>query len=147
MAYVLGLNAKLYRYDAAATTWHLIGNTRDLSLSLEKATADITTRGGDGWRQSVATLKDGSVSFQMVYDTEDANFTALQTAFMSSDAGDIKFMVLDGVRTVADVQGLEAHFTITGFNINQNLEEAMTVDVTMQTAYSSTAPAWVTISE
>ena len=65
MAYVLGLNAKLYRYDGSST-WHLIGNTRDLSLSLEKATADITTRGGDGWRQSVAPLKDGSVSFQMV---------------------------------------------------------------------------------
>lgn len=144
MAYVLGLNAKLYRYDGSST-WYLIGNTRDLSLSLEKATADITTRGGDGWRQSVATLKDGSVSFQMVYDTSDANFTALQTAFMSSDAGDILFEVFDGDRTTSETQGLEAWFTITGFNINQNLEEAMTVDVTMQTAYNSTAPAWTTI--
>ena len=144
MAYVLGLNAKLYRYDGTST-WHLIGNTRDLSLSLEKAPADITTRGGDGWRQSVATLKDGSVSFQMVYDTSDANFTALQTAFMSSDAGDILFEVFDGDRTTSGTQGLEAWFTITGFNINQNLEEAMTVDVTMQTAYNSTAPVWSTI--
>ena len=144
MAYVLGMNAKLYRYDGSST-WYEISNTRDLSLSMEKATADITTRGGDGWRQSVSTLKDGSVSFQMVYDTEDANFTALQTAFLSSDAGDILFEIFDGGRTTADTQGLEAWFTITGFNINQNLEEAMTVDVTMQTAYNSTAPEWVTI--
>ena len=65
MAYVLGLNAKMYRYDGTST-WYEIENVKDLTLNLEGATADVTTRGGNGWRQSVKTLMDGNVSCSMV---------------------------------------------------------------------------------
>ena len=51
MAYVLGLNAKMYRETSTDdTTYVEMDNIRDVSLSLTKATADVTTRGGDGWR-------------------------------------------------------------------------------------------------
>ena len=141
MAYVLGLNAKMYR--EASSTWYEFSNVRDVTLNLDRTTADVTTRGGNGWRQSVATLKNGSVSFTMVYDTADANFTAVKDGFLNDT--DIKFGIYDGDRTTSGTQGLEADFTITGFTINEGLEEAMTVDVTIETAYSSTAPDWVTI--
>ena len=59
---------------------------------------------------------------------------------------DLQLQIMDGDHTVSGTQGLEAYFTITGFNINENLEEAMTVDVTLNTAYNATAPAWTTIS-
>lgn len=144
MAYVLGLNAKMYRYDSSASSWNEMTNVKDLSLNLEKSTADITTRGGNGWRQSVATLKDGNVSFSMVYDTAQDDFAAVKDAFMNNT--DLQLQIMDGDRTVSGTQGLEAYFTITGFNINENLEEAMTVDVTLNTAYNATAPAWTTIS-
>ena len=52
--------------------------------------------------------------------------------------------ILDGDRDTSGTQGLHAHFSITGFNINESLEEAMTVDVTAVTAYNSTAPTWET---
>ncbi len=143
MAYVLGLNAKMYRYDGTST-WYEIENVKDVTLNLEGATADVTTRGGNGWRQSVKTLKDGNVSWQMVYDTADADFTAIKDAFLNNT--DIKLEILDGDRTTTGTQGLQADFSITGFNINESLEEAMTVDVTAVTAYSSTAPSWETIS-
>ncbi len=141
MAYVLGLNAKMYRYDGTST-WYEIENVKDLTLNLEGATADVTTRGGNGWRQSVKTLKDGNVSWTMVYDTADADFTAIKDAFLNND--DIKLEILDGDRDTSGTQGLHADFSITGFNINESLEEAMTVDVTAVTAYSSTAPSWET---
>jgi hypothetical protein len=38
--------------------------------------ADVTTRGNAGWRATVATLKDGSIEFEMVWDTGDADFGA-----------------------------------------------------------------------
>jgi len=142
MAYVLGLNAKMYREDSA--TWYEIENVKDLTLNLEGSTADVTTRGGNGWRQSVKTLKDGNVSWTMVYDTADVDFTAIKNAFLNNT--DITLQIMDGDRTTAGTQGLQADFSITGFNINESLEEAMTVDVTAVTAYSSTAPAWTTIS-
>jgi len=132
----------MYREDSA--TWYEVENVKDLTLNLEGSTADVTTRGGNGWRQSVKTLKDGNVSWTMVYDTADVDFTAIKDAFLNNT--DITLQIMDGDRTTTGTQGLQADFSITGFNINESLEEAMTVDVTAVTAYSSTAPAWTTIS-
>ena len=47
--------------------------------------------------------------------------------------------VSDGAGT-----GLDADFSITGFNITQNLEEAMTVSVKAKPTASTRAPTWVT---
>ena len=38
---------------------------RDLSLNLEKGEADVTTRGNDGWRATLPTLKVNRVSVGM----------------------------------------------------------------------------------
>ena len=149
MAIKLGLECKLYR-DVSGT-WNEIGNVRDLTLNMEMGVADVTTRGGNGWRQNIATLRDGTVTFQMVYDTADTDFTALQTAFLAANADDreIKFAVLDGAIPASgssepNAQGLVAFMNVTNFSEPQNLEEAVMVDVTLQPSYNATAPAWTT---
>ncbi len=150
MAIKLGLECKLYRDDSG--TWNEIGNVRDLTINMEMGVADVTTRGGNGWRQNVATLRDGTVTFQMVYDTADADFTALQTAFLATTASarEIKIAALDGAipTTAGDpsAQGLVAFMNVTNFSMPENLEEAVMVDVTLQPSYNSTAPAWTTYS-
>jgi hypothetical protein len=35
-------------------------NVRDVTLNLETGEADVTTRANSGWKQTFATLKDGS---------------------------------------------------------------------------------------
>ena len=144
MAYVLGKDAKLYHNSGsyASPTWVEIENVRDLSLSMERADTDITTRGGGGWRQSVATLADGSVDFQMVWDTSDTDFTAIKDAF--TGASTIEFLILDGSQAVAGSQGLRATMAVTGFSRNEGLEDALTVDVSLKTAYAANAPSWYT---
>ena len=150
MAIKLGLECKLYRDDSG--TWNEIGNVRDLTINMEMGVADVTTRGGNGWRQNVATLRDGTITFQMVYDTADADFTALQTAFLATTASgrEIKIAALDGAipTTSGDpsAQGLVAFMNVTNFSMPENLEEAVMVDVTLQPSYNSTAPAWTTYS-
>ena len=64
----LGLDAKLFQNTGtyATPTWDEITNVRDLTLNLEAGEADVTTRGNAGWRATVATLKDGSIEFEMV---------------------------------------------------------------------------------
>jgi len=68
MSVRLGLDAKLYRntgtYDTP--TWVEMTNVKDLTLNLESGEADVTTRANNGWRATVATLKDGSIEFEMV---------------------------------------------------------------------------------
>ena len=73
----------------------------------------------------------------MLYDTADADFQAFQTAYFSNTP--LALFVSDGAGT-----GLDADFSITGFSITQNLEEAMTVSVKAKPTASTRAPQWVT---
>ena len=70
MAIVLGLNAKLFRGTAGTQGATEMTNVKDVTLSLESGDADVTTRATQGWRASVATLKEGSLEFEMNYDTD-----------------------------------------------------------------------------
>ena len=92
----LGMEAKLYRNDGtyASPTWVELLNVKDLTLNLEAGEADVTTRGNAGWRATIASLKDGSIEFDMLWDTADTNFTALKDAFFSG--GTVEFAVMDG---------------------------------------------------
>ena len=56
-----------------------------MTLSLEAGEADVTTRGNDGWRAIVATLKEASVEFEMVWDTGDAGFDEARAVRSSFD--------------------------------------------------------------
>ena len=142
---ILGVNCKLYRNTATwgSPSWDEVTNVRDLTINLEKGEADVTIRGGNGFRQVVGTLKDGSIEFQMVWDPADADFTAIKDAYFNDTS--IELMALDGSSAPAagvTVQGLRADFSVVNFSRNEGLEDAVTVDVTVKPTYSSNAPTW-----
>lgn len=137
MSIVLGLDAVLYRGPVGQKAATEVTNVKDLTINLESGEADVTTRATEGWKASVATLKEGSLEFGMLYDTADADFQAFQTAYFSNTP--LALFVSDGAGT-----GLDADFSITGFSITQNLEEAMTVSVKAKPTASTRAPQWVT---
>ncbi len=138
MAIKLGMEAKLYYGPAGSTATTELTNVKDVTLNLETGEADVTTRGNQGWRATVATLKNGSVEFEMIWDTGDAGFTAIRQAYFNNTA--IALAILDG----ESGEGLDADFSITNFTRNEPLEEAITVSVTAKPTYSTRAPAWVT---
>ncbi len=137
MASVLGLDAVLYRGTAGTQASTEVTNVKDLTLNLESGEADVTTRATEGWKASMATLKEASLEFGMLYDTSDSDFNAFQSAYFGNTA--IALFITDGAG-----KGLDADFSITGFTINQNLEEAMTVTVKAKPTASTRAPQWVT---
>lgn len=136
MAVVLGLDAKLLRGPAGSQGTTEVTNVKDLTLNLESGEADVTTRATSGWRASVATLKDASLEFGILYDTEDADFTAFQSAYFGNTP--MALFVTDG-----DGKGLDADWSVTGFSVEQPLEEALTVSVTAKPTASTRAPQWV----
>jgi len=146
MAAVLGMNAKLYRNTGtyASPTWTIVSNVRDVTLSLETGEADVTTRAASGWRQSIATLKDAGLEFEMVWDGTDAGFTAVKDGYMNGT--NIEFLVLDGDSATSGSQGLRAEMSIMTFSRNEPLEEAVTVSVSAKPTKSDNAPAWHTVS-
>lgn len=135
MAIILGLDAKLLRGAAGATGATEVKNVKDLTLNLESSEADVTTRATKGWKATVAALKEASLEFGILYDTEDADFTAFQAAYFGNTP--IALFVTDG-----NGSGLDADWSITGFSMEQNLEEAVTVSVTAKPTASTRAPAW-----
>lgn len=134
---ILGLNCVLYRGEAGQTASTEMTNVKDVELNLTTGEADITTRAANGWRSYAATLKEASLTFQMNYESDDADLKAIQTAFMNNSA--IAFLVGDDKGN-----GLDADFVITEFNIPQPLEEAVSVSVTAKPALSTRAPSWKT---
>jgi len=137
MAVKLGMKAVLKYGTAGSTATTTLGNVRNVTLSLETGEADVTTRANQGWRATAATLKDGSVEFEMVWDTDDAGFTAIRNAWFSSEP--LALAILDG----PNGQGLDADFVVTSFSRNEPLEEAITASVTAKPTYSTRAPAWI----
>jgi len=143
MAIRLGMEARLY-YKAggqdAGGAWTELTNVRDVTLNLETGEADVTTRANQGWRATVATLKNASVEWEMVWDPADAGFTAIKDAWLNNQM--IGLQILDD--TVANGgKGLQADFMITNFSRSEPLEEGITVSVTAKVTYSSTPPSWI----
>jgi len=143
MAVKLGLDAKLYRNTGtfASPAWNEITNVKDVTLNLEAGEADVTTRGNAGWRATVATLKDGSIEFEMVWDTADDDFAAIRDTFLNR-AG-VEFAVMDGDITLTGSQGLQATCIVTNFSRNESLEEAFPLSVTVKPTFSVNPPSWV----
>ena len=112
-------------------------------MNLEAGEADVTTRGNNGWRATVATLKDGSVEFEMVWDSADDDFGSIRDAFLNKTALDLA--VMDGDIATAGSQGLRASCMITNFSRNEALEEAITVSVTAKPTYAANPPSWLTV--
>src|SRR5262245_14248861 len=146
MAVKLELEAKLYRNTGSVgtPTWNEIINVKDLTLNLEAGEADVTTRGNNGWRATVATLKDGSIEFEMVWDTADDDFATIRDAFLNRSS--VEFAVMDGDIAAAGSQGLRATCMVTNFSRNEPLEEAISVSVTVKPTYAATAPEWMTVA-
>jgi len=132
------MNAKAYFGDALiaaadeagveAVNWTEMSNIQDLDIGMETGEANVTTRANSGWEQTAATLKKGTLTFNMIFDNGDAGFTAIQTAFMA--AAEISLLALTGDQTVTGTEGLASNFTITNWSQSQPLEEAIKVAVT-----------------
>ena len=135
MAIVLGLNAKLLRGTAGSTAATEVKNVKDLTLNLESGEADVTTRATGGWRATAGTLKEASLEFGILYDTEDADFQAFQAAYFSNTP--LALFITDGAGS-----GLDADWSITAFTVEQPLEEAVSVSITAKPTASTRAPAW-----
>lgn len=146
-SYKLGQDCKLY-YCAAGIggtpVWLELGNVRQVTTNMQKGETDVTTRGNNGWKASVGTLKEASIEFEMVWDPGNAGFTAIQTAYMNNTA--IGIAAMDGPIATSGSQGLWADCSVINFTRDEPLEGAVTAKVTLKPTYSANAANWHTIA-
>ena len=161
MGAILGLDAKLYYLSTGVrATWGTatagihtaaapsnlaeIESVRDVTVNIEKGEADVSTRGNNGWKANLGTLKDGSIDVVAIWDKEDAALLAVLSAFLTN--ANIAIAALDGAEDVVGTQGLWADMQVMNFTKGEPLEEGQTVNFTLKPALTSVAPEWVKVS-
>lgn len=146
MAAVTGYFCKLYRNTGTygSPTWTEIATARDVTSTLEKAEIDASVRGGNGWKQSVAGLKEMTIEAEILFDTTDAGFTALQSAFFGNTTVDV--LALSGPVATPGNQGPRAVCEVLSFTRNEGMQDVLTVSVTFRPAAGPNAPTWFTSS-
>lgn len=130
MEFTLGMNCELHfgDEDDAIGVLTEVENVKNVTLNMEKATADATTRGNGGWRSNVGTLRTCNAEFQIQWEPGDAFFSKLLACFLSDDL--VALGVLDGAP--ASGTGILGDFSVTNFTRNEELEGVVTVDVTCE---------------
>lgn len=167
MSKVLGLNCRTYQNTnsdadpataAASPEWTVRNEVTSVSVDGSRATADVSSRGGGGYRQKVATLAEGSVSFDMIYDTADTTFfDIVDAAYRAGTTLDLWFAngsldtegdadadgEVDTTDTDSDgVRGFRAAFVVSNFSESQELEDANRYSVTLEVSGSIPTPGY-----
>ena len=147
MSIKLGHEAKLY-YSAAGIggtpVWTEVLGVRNLKLATSRGEADVSTRGGGGWKATAPTLIDAGIDFDLVHDPDDAAVEAIESAFFAGTR--LGLAVMSGPVAEAGSRGLWADCAITKFERDEGLDAALTVAVTAKPTYSANVPQWKEIS-
>lgn len=142
MAGRIGLEMNLMRNTGTpgdgSPSWDEVTVARDVTVNLETGEADISTRASI-WRTRKATLLDGTLDFQVVYDPDDTHYAALETAFLAKSLVDLAAVDDggDGLRFVGNV---------FNFSRSEPLEDAVVVDVSVRPDRAVTQVTGISIS-
>lgn len=158
----LGVNGKLYRlatgtratWSATTTDGAKVGpapssldeipNCKDMSIPLEDAEADVTTRLNGGYEAVIGALRKTGINIAMVYDNADADYAALLKAYLTR--GSIALAILDGDKATVGTSGFWADFAILKLEKSEPLTGAQMVTFFAKPTFSAVGPEWVKVS-
>lgn len=96
------------------------------SLTLD--TVDVTSHDGDGWEEHLPTiLRSGTVTFELLFDPDDASHAGLLTEMIGREAEAFEVWFPDDAFTA---WGFFAY--VTGFSPSAPVEDALTGSVTLK---------------
>lgn len=161
MAAKLGLDGKIYYLSTgtraswgtvtggvaqapAPSNLTVIEAVRDITLTIEAGEADVSTRGNDGWKAILATLKGASLEVKAIWDSADTALAAVLTAWLTNAT--IALAVLDGAKETVGTQGFWADFMVLSVTKGEALEEGQTMDFTIKPTLSAVSPQWVKVT-
>ena len=139
----LGYQAKAYINDAADSAtpkWTEIDIIRNVTLNLEKGEADVTTRGANGWKEVLPTLKEATIESELVWDTDAELFQKLLKSFLEDTS--LEFLFLDGPVETKGSQGLRAVCGVFKFSRDEQLDGALIASVSFKPTYGNVKPSW-----
>lgn len=135
MSKKVGYAAKLFGGAAGSTPSTEITHAKDVKVAVNIDTVDATDRSTEGWKDNLAALKDATLTFHLVYDSSDTNYSAIRAAAIGCTPYAFKPSNGNG-------SGLDADWTITKFEENQDNGEAIGADVEAVPYCGTRNPSW-----
>lgn len=147
--YVFDLTATSGVYTLVEADWTVATEITGLDIDGSTATADVSTRGGGGYRQTVGTVKEGAVSFQL-FDESDPTLRVVQDQIDKAyrDGTNLTWLFANGdlfpttATDAEDLRGFMATYSVTDFSESQQLEEAVTFNVSLGIASTNPTPGY-----
>jgi hypothetical protein len=133
-----------FNSGAAPANLSEMTNLQDLSIPFTKGEANVTTRGNNGFRATLGTLKDLAVDLNFVHDNSDTLQIALMKAWINNT--NVAVALLDGDKATVGSRGVWADFTVTGYRKEEALEEGQLAIFTIKTTLTSVAPQHVKVT-
>lgn len=149
MAVKLGLDCKFYSIVTAnnASSFSLIEDIRDLTVTLEKGEADVTTRANGGWRAIQGALKEGTFEFELIVNDARANsqadFEVFRDAWLNNT--NVEAAALTGLHNAVGTEGFRAYFSVLRMSQPQPLEDAVKYQFMMKPNLDAAAPQWMDV--
>jgi hypothetical protein len=114
---------------------------KDITVNASKEKADVSKRGGGGWKQNRGTLKDLEVTISMPYDPTDTDYQSFMGSYLGNST--IPVAILSGDGTLANEEGVWADFEVMGVEKGEQLAEGQLITFTLAIGDSDVAPEWV----
>ncbi len=125
---------------AGSATYTVADNARDVTFNASRGEADVSTRGTQGWRAKIPTLREGELTVDLIWNPGDPFFDAVQDSNLNGTV--LGMAILDG--PIATGNGFEADMVCLGFEWGQQLEEGQLVNATLSVTQSDNPPRFVT---
>lgn len=149
--HVMGKDCKLFRNTGteSSPTWNEVPNVRDLAVADSMTDVDVSARDGGGFAMSDAGLQTLELSFQMIGRFSEEDMVAFRTAYWARNP--LSLAVATGAIAGHGTNYIRGAWKILAFNQTQNLEDVVTVDVTIKltraiSAGSLVVPQWVSVT-
>lgn len=129
-----GFEANIYFKAAPLTAvpdrtgWAALSIVKDVTLNDEYEEVDVSTRAGGGRKATDVGLRESSVDLEIDWQTADAGFAALFTAYKTRAA--VALAVIGGV--IATDSGVAGNWKVTKFTREEPLGGQIVAKVTIK---------------
>jgi len=113
--------------DASWTEIDVVG---DVTPSMGHVSANFDTRGNNGFRTNVITLKEVSVSVTAEWKPDDTGWQEFRDAYQNGT--EVPIAVLDGSPTTSGSQGPAGNWVVTQFDRPESPTEVVTTEITLE---------------
>lgn len=132
-----GFEHNLYRGTAGSAATTKMTNFIDLNCDDARTEIEDTTHASGGYKSYRPGLRDLPVTFDMLKDDADADYTALQTAYEAGTP--LSFAITNG-----SGKGIVADYYIIEFKKSLPIDDKATVSVSLKITTSSRTPVTLT---